>query len=65
VTYHLALGGLAAALLAAIAWAGDHRRRRRRDPDKVGIMPWTPIFFVALLAAIVLLGQAVRSWIAG
>jgi len=61
----LVLCGLAAVALAAVAWTGDRLRRRRRDLDKVGIMPWTPIFFFALLAAIMLLGLAAREWIAG
>ena len=62
---YLAFWGLAAVVLAALAWTGDRRRHRRRNLDRVGIMPWTPIFFLALLAAIVLLGLAARDWIAG
>jgi hypothetical protein len=64
-TEFLAIAGLSAVAVAAIAWNGDWRRFRRKDLDRVGIMPWTPIFFVALLVAIALLGFAARSWLAG
>ena len=58
----LAITGLSAAVIAAIAWTGDRRRIRRKNLDKVGFMPWTPIFFAALLVAVSLLGLAARAW---
>lgn len=60
----LATLGLAAAALALIAWLGDRRRLRRRDIDAIGWVPWTPVFFLALMAACVALGLAVRAWLA-
>lgn len=57
--------GLAALALAVAAWLGDRRRIRRRDPDAVGFMPWTGVFFFALFVACILLGLAIRDWIAG
>lgn len=57
--------GIAAALIAALAWWGDRRRLRRSNLDAVGWMPWTPVFFAALLVAVVALGLAARAWLAG
>ncbi len=66
VSDHAALvAGLAAAALAMLAWLGDRRRSCRRDPDNVGLMPWTSLFFWALLGAIILLAMAARQWLAG
>jgi hypothetical protein len=59
---HASLGGVAL-VLATIAWAADRRRMRRSDPDKVGFMPWTGLFFWALLAACTLLGLAAKEWL--
>ena len=57
--------GIAAALIAALAWWGDRRRIRRRNLDAVGWMPWTPVFFVALMVAVIGLGLAAKAWVAG
>lgn len=54
-----------AAVLALVAWVGDHRRHRRRHIDRVGFMPWTTIFFFALMVAVLLLGLSAREWLAG
>ena len=54
-----AIGGVAA-LIAALAWWGDRRRVRRSNLDAVGWVPWTPVFFVALLVAVVAIGLCVR-----
>ena len=53
--------GVLAALLAALAWHGDRRRMRRRDPDRVGLMPWTGLFFWSFLAAVLLLVAAMHD----
>jgi hypothetical protein len=53
--------GLVAVGLALIAWLGDHRRRHRAEPDAVGFVPWTTVFVLASLAALILLGFAVRA----
>jgi hypothetical protein len=66
VSDHAALvAGLAAAALALLAWWGDRRRLYRRDPDKVGLMPWTSLFFWSLLGAVILLAMAAQNWLAG
>ena len=62
------LHAIAAALsvaLAVLAWWADRRRMRRSDPDAVGFMPWTTVFFWATLVACVALGLALRFWIGG
>ena len=51
--------------LAALAWWGDRRRVRRKDMDAVGWVPWTPVFFAALMVAVIALGLAGREWLAG
>lgn len=54
-------GGAAAALLLAIASGfGEHRRRGRRDMDRVGFMPWTLIQVLAMLAALILASVALN-----
>lgn len=61
----LGMVGAVAAIIAAVATLADRRRVRRTNLDAVGFMPWTPIFFVALLTACVALGLAARAWFAG
>ena len=56
------LGGLVAVALAAVARLADRRRMRRSDPDAVGFMPWTTVFFWAFLCACLLLTVAVLDW---
>lgn len=53
--------GSLAAVLAFVAWLGDRRRHNRKHIDRVGFMPWTPIFFWSLLAAVLLLGLSARK----
>lgn len=53
--------GAGAAALAALSWLQDRRRMRRRDLDRVGFMPWTPIFFWSLMTAVLLLGLSGRA----
>ena len=57
--------GAAAALLAALSRWADVRRLRRRNPDAVGFMPWTAIYFAALFIACIMLGVAFRGWVQG
>ncbi len=57
----LLIAGAAAVLIALVAWLADWRRVRRRDPDAVGFMPWTPLFLWATLAAATFLYAATRK----
>ena len=61
----LHVAGVIAVVLCFVAWLGDRRRMRRSDPDAVGCMPWTSVFFFATILACVLLGLWLREWIAG
>ena len=61
--YELAAIAAAALALAAFARYGDARRMRRSDPDAVGLVPWTTVFFAALLIVVVAGTLAVRIWI--
>lgn len=59
--YWLLIVGGAAALLAIVAWIGDHRRSRRDDLDRVGFVPWTDVFFWSTMVAVLLLGLGIRQ----
>ena len=51
--------GIAMAL-AALAALAEHLRGRRRDLDRVGLMPWNFIQLLAFLVAIVAAALAVK-----
>ncbi len=57
------LPGLAALVLAVVAWLGDRRRMTRSDPDAVGLMPWRDLAFWTSCAAVLLLAAAARGWV--
>ena len=53
--------GAAVALgVAVVSGFGEHRRRRRRDPDKVGLVPWPLIQVLAMLVAVILVSVALN-----
>ncbi|MBH0113549.1 hypothetical protein I5E68_11370 [Novosphingobium sp. YJ-S2-02] len=57
--------GAVLAIVAAIASLAERRRMRRRDLDRVGFMPWTGIFLIAFLGAVLLIGLGGRHWLTG
>lgn len=62
--YHAAVGLAALALALTAVWA-ERRRLRRTNLDAVGFMPWTVIYLISFLAAIVFMGLAAREWFSG
>jgi hypothetical protein len=60
-TFAALLGG-GLFLLAGVAMWADIRRTRRKHPDRVGWVPWLPIFFVAALLGFALLMMAIKGW---
>jgi len=59
----LTIAGSIAAVIAVIAWIGDHRRRQRKNIAAVGFVAWPTVSFIALLLAVLLLGGAARIWL--
>lgn len=51
----------AAVLVAIASGLAEHRRRRRRDLEQVGVMPWMAIQMAALFAALVLASLALHA----
>jgi hypothetical protein len=62
---YLLLPGLAALGLALAGWRGERRRKARRDPDAVSWIPWLGLTFWSSFAAMLLLGMALKAWLAG
>ena len=59
----LAVWGVTAAMVALTANVAERRRMKRARIDRVGLVPWTPIFLLSFLAAVILLGFAARGWL--
>lgn len=59
----LAFWGIVAASLAITANLAERLRMKRARLDRVGLVPWTPIFLLSFLAAVIFLGFAVRGWL--
>jgi len=59
--YHATAGAFTLALALTAVWA-ERRRLRRTNLDAVGFMPWTVIYLISFLAAVVFLGLAAREW---
>ena len=63
--FYLLLPGLAALALALAGWRGERRRKARSDPDAVSWVPWMGLTFWSSFAAMLVLGLALKAWLAG
>lgn len=59
----LAFWGTIAAGVALYANIAERRRIKRARLDRVGVIPWTSVFLLSFVAAVILLGFAVRGWL--
>jgi hypothetical protein len=48
-------------LLAVLSGVADWRRRKRKDPDRVGWVPWPTVQVLAFLAAMILVSLALNG----
>ena len=60
-----ALWGGALLLLSFAAMIGDLRRRRRRNIDSVGWVPWRDVSALTAFAGLVLMSMALSAWVQG
>jgi hypothetical protein len=60
-----ALWGGALLLLSFAAMIGDLRRRRRRNIDSVGWVPWRDVSALTAFAGLVLMSMALSAWMQG
>jgi len=57
------LPGTVAATVALVGWWRERRRKRRSEPDSVGLLDWTNVVFWASFVALLLFGAAFRGWL--
>jgi hypothetical protein len=57
------LAGAVVLLFALVALIADRRRVKRRHIDHVGWVPWTKVFFAAMLVGVTLIMFAAKGWI--
>lgn len=55
------IGAAVALLLAIVAGIAEHRRRKRRNLERVGWVPWMAIQMAGLFAALVLVSVALHT----
>jgi hypothetical protein len=59
------IAGILALLFAAYALVAERRRFKRKHVDQVGWVPWTKVFFAALLVGVTLVMFALKGWHTG
>ena len=59
------LWGGAFLLVAVAALVADWLRAKRKHIDRVGCMPWTPIFLACAFIGVGLMVVAIKGWLAG
>lgn len=52
-------------LLAVVSLTADWRRARRKQVDRVGCMPWTPLFLAFATIGSGLMLVAIKGWLGG
>jgi apolipoprotein N-acyltransferase len=57
--------GAAFLLLALFALLAEWRRERRKNIDRVGLVPWSTIFVLCAFVGAGLLVTAVKGWLTG
>lgn len=55
------IGAGTCVLLTLVAILAERRRSSRRDPDRVGIMPWTAIQMASILGSVMCAALALTS----
>ena len=59
---HILWGWCAAAVvMAGVSTWAERRRADRRDPDRVGFMPWSLLLILSIIVAAVLAAVALKS----
>lgn len=54
-------GAVAAALVAGLAGWRERRRKRRVDPDAVGVIAWPTVQLLALIVTVVCVSMALKG----
>ena len=58
----IALCGGALLAVSGVALWGERQRKKRRNIDAVGLMPWRDIAAITLFGGMVLLAMAISGW---
>jgi hypothetical protein len=57
------LWGSVLLLVSLLAWLGDRRRRRRKDINAVGWVPWRDLSAITAFGGLVLMAMAASGWL--